>query len=191
MNVETHISVSTHYNLENDFSTQTVKVRKATYERQRTESIITSIVCIEMYGLKKKTIEIVALCQTFNWANAPSYKPKDRTNYWLPFCRTEDYNMRKTIAMDVMRLYEIVKWWGRHVWIEDKKDHCQFTQFLSWESNEGWVGTVSCLKSIPSRAFSCVLKTPSPIPRTADIRSRYTVPSVSLVWRVVTGHCKV
>lgn len=85
MNIEdTHISVSTHYNLENDFSTQTVKVRKATYERQRIESIITSIVCIEMYGLKKKTIEIVALCQTFSWANAPSYKPKDSTNLKKP-----------------------------------------------------------------------------------------------------------
>lgn len=40
------------------------------------------------------------------------------------------------------------------------------------------IGTVSCLKSIPSKALSCVLSTPSPMPNIAAMRSGYTMPSI-------------
>lgn len=41
--------------------------------------------------------------------------------------------------------------------------------------------TVSCLKSIPSKALSCVLIAPSPMPNMAAMRSGYTMPSTPLV----------
>lgn len=44
------------------------------------------------------------------------------------------------MAMDVMKLYEFVKWWGRHVWIEDRKITDQFTDsYLEKEMKDGWV----------------------------------------------------
>lgn len=45
----------------------------------------------------------------------------------------------------------------------------------------GLAVTVSCLKSIPSKALSCVLSTPSPMPNKAAMISGYRVPSTPLV----------
>lgn len=70
-----------HYELdwENAFSRRERKI-KAPYETESTTSITISIACNEMYGLTKKTTEIIALCQTLSCANAPSCKIAKATN---------------------------------------------------------------------------------------------------------------
>lgn len=74
-------SIFRHYELdwENAFSRRERKI-KAPYEIESTTSITTSIACNEMYGLTKKTTEIIALCHTLSCANAPSCKIAKATN---------------------------------------------------------------------------------------------------------------
>ena len=57
---------------ENAFSTKTVRIRSPPYETNSPISIINTIVANDMYGLRKNTSAIEALCHTFSCANAPS-----------------------------------------------------------------------------------------------------------------------
>lgn len=57
---------------EKAFSTWRVKNKNPAAETHRAASIITSIACNEMYGLRKNRAEMEALCQTLSCANAPS-----------------------------------------------------------------------------------------------------------------------
>lgn len=96
-----------HSSRVNTFSTLRAKNKKESSEKQTITSITMSIACNDMYGLRKNTIAIAALCHTFSCANAPSCFHKFKKQGFCHVCFSEKglliFNVLATFTVSCLK----------------------------------------------------------------------------------------